>query len=478
MPKRDRTWLALFVDFNGKPCLVVGGGSVAAGKTRRLLAAGARVTLVAPRLGKAAAALVDDDRIVVHRRPYCPDDLQGQRLVVAATDDHALNTAIAEAARALDIPVNVAAPGRLSTALLPKVIDRTPVRIAVSGGGASPALTRQLNRHLDALIPRAYGELAALLAEFRAAIGTRFTDPGERRRFYDSIVNGPVSEHAFAGHHAKARQMLCDAVRVGRLPAAGEVYLVGAGPGEAELLTLRALRLMQQADVVVYDRLIGPKILDLVRSDAKRCYVGKAPGNHAHSQRQINQLLVEHAQAGKRVLRLKGGDPFMFGRGGEEIEALIAARIPFQVVPGITAAAGCAAYAGIPLTHRELAHACVFLTGHCRDGETDIDWRAVTQPGHTLVFYMGVHNLQKICRRLLEHGLPATTPAAIIQNGTLPDQRILIASLGELPRCEIDSTIPGLVIVGETVRLSPHFSKESADSFGSCCPGRGAPARI
>lgn len=466
MPTGNRSWLALFVDFNDRPCLVVGGGRIAARKTRRLLAAGARVTLVAPRLGTAATALADDDRVVVHRRPYRQDDLVGQKLVVAATDNRALNTAIAEAARALDIPVNVASPGHLSTVLVPKVIDRRPVQIAVSGGGASPALTRQLNHHLDTLIPPAYGELAALLAEFRAAISTRFTDPGERRRFHEAIIEGPIAQFALAGQRSQARQMLCEAVRVGRPPAVGEVYLVGAGPGDVELLTLRALRLMQQADVVVYDRLIGPKILDLVRADAKRCYVGKTPGNHSGSQHQINQLLVEHAQAGKRVLRLKGGDPFMFGRGGEEIEALIAAQIPFQMVPGITAAAGCAAYAGIPLTHREFAHACIFLTGHRRDGETDIDWRAVTQPGHTLVFYMSICNLQKICHRLLEHGLPATTPAAIIQNGTLPDQRILTACLSELPRCDVDSTIPGLVIVGETVRLSPHFSKESAHSHG------------
>lgn len=476
MRRADNNWLPLFLDFKGKPCLVVGGGNVAARKTGRLLAAGARVTLVTPKLDKAAAALASNNGIVVHRRPFHPGDLDGQKLVVAATDDRALNAAIAEAARTRDIPVNVAAPGHLSTALLPKAIDRTPFGIAVSSGGASPALTRQLNRHLDALIFPAYGELAALLAEFRTAIGARFTDADQRRRFHDWIVNGPVSEHVFAGRHAEARQILCDAVRSGLPPTAGEVYLVGAGPGDAELLTLRALRLMQKADVVVYDRLIGPKILDLVRVDAKRYYVGKAPGNHARTQHQINRLLVEHAQAGKRVLRLKGGDPFMFGRGGEETEALIAARIPFQVVPGITAAAGCAAYAGIPLTHRELAHACVFLTGHFCNGETETDWLAMTQPGQTLVFYMGVYNLQKICRRLLEHGLPAATPAAIIQNGSLPDQRILITSLARLPYCDIDSTIPGLVIVGETVRLSPHFRRESADLCGASCPGQDAPA--
>lgn len=263
---------------------------------------------------------------------------------------------------------------------------------------------------------------------------------------------------------ALAKEVLGDAIHKGVPPASGEVYLVGAGPGDPELLTLRALRLMQKADVVVYDRLIGADILDLIRPGAERHYVGKARDNHARTQQEINQLLAEHARAGKQVLRLKGGDPFVFGRGGEEIEALMAAGIPFQVVPGVTAAAGCAAYAGIPLTHRDMAHACIFLTGHFAQGETRVDWRALAQPGQTLVFYMGVYNLTKICTRLLEHGMPPTTPVAIIQNGTLPDQGTLFASLGTLLQSEINHAIPGLVIVGETVTLSPHYQISPASN--------------
>lgn len=456
-PER-RPWLPLFLDLAGQPCLMVGGGAVAARKTSRLLAAGMRITLVAPALGAAMTELVHGTNIVWRRRPYDAGDLDGQRLVIAATDDEQVNASIAHAARARNIPVNVAAPGHLSSAILPKVIDRAPVQIAVASGGASPALMRQLHRHLAALIPSAYGELAALLAEFRDAITARFQDAVQRRRFYDAIVEGPVAEQIFGGHRTLARQTLQKALADNMPPATGEVYLVGAGPGDPELLTLRALRLMQKADVVVYDRLIGPQILELIRADAQRYYVGKARDNHARTQHEINQLLVQHARQGKRVLRLKGGDPFIFGRGGEEIETLMSAGIPFQIVPGITAATGCAAYAGIPLTHRDMAHACVFLTGHFSADEHCVDWRALTLPGQTLVFYMGVYNLHKICERLLEHGMSAATPAAIVQNGTLPNQQVITATLGTLQtQAPIDHAMPGLVIIGETVKWSPHY---------------------
>lgn len=456
----QRPWLSLFLDFSEQPCLLVGGGVIAARKLERLLAANARITLVAPQLAPATAALIGDGRIVFHQRPYQASDLDGHKLVVAATDDAAVNQAIAQAAGALAIPVNVATPGGLSTALLPHTIERGPVRIAVSSGGASPALMRQLNRHLEALIPKAYGELASLLASCREKIVRRFPDMAMRRCFHRVIVEGEVSELAFAGHADHARAALEKALAAEQDPVqSGEVYLVGAGPGDPQLLTLRALRLMQKADVVIYDRLIGPEIIELIRPDAERIYVGKARDKHTRPQQEINQLLLEHAQAGKRVLRLKGGDPFVFGRGGEEMEALIAAGIPFQVVPGVTAATGCAAYAGIPLTHRDIAHACVFLTGHFSSNETHVHWPALAQPGQTLVFYMGVFNLGKISERLLEHGMPPGVPVAIVQNGTLPTQRVLVTTLGELTSCAIDHHEPGLVIVGETVRLSSQHQK-------------------
>ncbi len=455
-----RPCLALFIDFSHQPCLVVGGGAVAARKLARLLAAGASITLVAPRLGPETRACCADGRIVYHQRPYQPGDLEGQKLIVAATDDEGLNQEIAQAARARDIPVNVASPAGLSTVLLPGTIERGPVRIAVSSGGASPALMRQLRRHLEALIPRAYGDLASVLATCREKIKQRFPDREMRRRFHREIVEGEVCELAFAGERDRARAVLEKAIENAQFPVSrGEVYLVGAGPGDPQLLTLRALRLMQKAEVVVYDRLVGPEILALLRPDIERHYVGKARDRHTRPQHEINQLLLEQAQAGKRVLRLKGGDPFIFGRGGEEMETLITAGIPFQVVPGVTAATGCAAYAGIPLTHREMAHSCIFLTGHFSSGETHVDWRALAQPGQTLVFYMGVYNLGKISERLLAHGMSAAMPVAIIQNGTLPEQEVQTMTLGELASSGIDHAIPGLVIVSETVSLSAHYRK-------------------
>ncbi len=469
----QRHWLPLFIDFEDTPCLIVGGGVIAARKALRLLTAGVRLTVVAPKLGTAMAGLVADGKIIHRQRAYQESDLDSHKLIVAATDDEQINSAIAETARARNIPVNVAAPGHLSTVTLPKVIDRSPVRIAISSGGASPALMRQLNRHIAALIPQAYGDLAALLAEFRQQIIARFDDAEARRHFHDSIIEGPIAEQIFTGQHELARQTLMNAISHGAPPATGEIYIVGAGPGDPELLTLRALRLMQKADVVVYDRLIGPKVLELLRSDAERYYVGKARDNHACSQDEINQLLVTHARAGKRVLRLKGGDPFIFGRGGEEIETLLAAQIPFHVVPGITAATGCAAYAGIPLTHRELAHSCVFLTGHFSEGETNVDWHALAQPHQTRVFYMGVYNLKKICTRLLEHGIDPATPAAVVQNGTLPDQHVITATISTLgTQPTIDHSIPGLVIVSETVKLSPYYlpQTESSESTVSTTP--------
>jgi uroporphyrin-III C-methyltransferase/precorrin-2 dehydrogenase/sirohydrochlorin ferrochelatase len=351
--------------------------------------------------------------------------------------------------------VNVVDQPALCSFILPSIIERAPLVVAVSSGGAAPVLARLLRARLETLIPAGYGRLATLAGAFRDRVKARFK-PQERRRFWERTLQGPIAELVFSGRDAEARKALQAALDDTRLAfGGGEVSLVGAGPGDPDLLTFRALRLMQQADVVVYDRLVSQPVLDLVRLAAERIYAGKERAKHTLPQEDISHLLVRLAREGKRVVRLKGGDPFIFGRGGEEIDTLAAEGIPFQVVPGITAAAGCASYAGIPLTHRDCAQSVVFVTGHLQNGSMDLNWRALAQPRQTIVFYMGLVGVDVLCRELVTHGLPASTPAALIQQGTTPQQRVLTGSLGTLPGIVRQSNVkaPTLIIIGEVVKL-------------------------
>jgi len=453
-------FLPIFLDVREQPCLVVGGGEVAARKTALLLRAGARVTVQAPALHAAFDAALGAARIEHRATSFRDADVIGYALAIAATNDNAVNRAVAAAARARRIPVNVVDQPALCSFIMPSIIDRAPVIVAVSSGGASPVLARLLRARLESLIPAGYGRLAALAAAFRDQVRTRFK-PAARRRFWERALQGPIAELAFSGRDAEARKALQEAIDDTRLAdprfslTGGEVSLIGAGPGDPDLLTFRALRLMQQADVVVYDRLVSPPVLALARLDAERIYAGKERARHTLPQEDINHLLVRLAKAGKRVVRLKGGDPFIFGRGGEEIATLAAEGIPFQVVPGITAAAGCASYAGIPLTHRDYAQSVVFVTGHLQDGSMNLNWPALAQPRQTIVFYMGLLGIDILCRQLVAHGLPAATPAALIQQGTTPQQRVLTGNLDTLPGIVRQSDVhaPTLIIVGEVVRL-------------------------
>ncbi|MCC6209585.1 MAG: uroporphyrinogen-III C-methyltransferase [Burkholderiales bacterium] len=448
-------YLPVFLNIRDQPCLVVGGGEVAARKVSLLLRAGARVTVRAPALCAALEARRAEGALAHRAGSFREDDLEGQALAIAATDDDAANRAVAAAARARRIPVNVVDQPELCTFILPAIVDRAPVIVAVSSSGASPVLARLLRARLESLIPAGYGRLAALVGAFRARVKERF-DPAGRRRFWERVLQGPIAELALSGREAEAGNALQDALEDGRLArSGGDVALVGAGPGDPDLLTFRAQRLLQQADVVVYDRLVSKPILDLVRQDAERIYAGKESARHALPQEDVNHLLVRLAKAGKRVVRLKGGDPFIFGRGGEEIATLAAEGIAFQVVPGITAASGCASYAGIPLTHRGHAQSVVFVAGHQRDGGIDLNWAALAQPRQTVVFYMGLPGVEIICRELVAHGLPAATPAALIEQGTTPRQRVLAGSLATLPRLVHGAGVsaPTLIIVGEVVRL-------------------------
>ena len=449
--------LPLFFLPSDLPALVVGAGRVAQRKVEFLLRCGHRVRMVAPEPQPKPVHEADTASCVdYHQRTFAPSDLEGVSLVFAATDDRELNAQIARQARARGLPVNVVDRPEEGTFIVPAVLDRDPVVVAVSTGGASPVLARRLRSHLESMIPSAYGRLARLLDAYRDEARKRIPDEMARRRFWEALIDGPVSELVFAGQDERARREIEAALEraSGKAPV-GEVYLVGAGPGDPDLLTFRALRLMQQADVVVYDRLVSRPILDMTRQDAERYYVGKQKDDHAVPQEGINQLLVDLAKQGKRVLRLKGGDPFIFGRGGEEIETLAENGISFQVVPGITAASGCAAYAGIPLTHRDYAQSCTFVTGHLKDGSLDLNWEALVQPRQTVVFYMGLTGIDVICERLVAHGMSPDMPAALVEQGTTPNQRVLIGTVATLPRIvrEAEVRAPTLTIVGEVVRL-------------------------
>jgi uroporphyrin-III C-methyltransferase/precorrin-2 dehydrogenase/sirohydrochlorin ferrochelatase len=349
--------------------------------------------------------------------------------------------------------VNVADNAALSTFIMPSVVDRPPLQIAISTAGTSPVLARKLRTLIEATVPFGFGRLAALLARFRSTSKKRYPDPEARRRFWEEVVDGPIAEMALSGNEEAAAAALQAQLRHAPAPSNGFVSLVGAGPGDPELLTLRALRVMQAASVVLYDHLVSPPLVDLARRDAERIYVGKEQDNHALPQAEINALMVRLAREGKRVVRLKGGDPFIFGRGGEEIDALLEHGIAFEVVPGVTAAAGAASYAGIPLTHRDYAQSCVFVTGHLKNGSAQLDWQALARPGQTVVVYMGVGALAQICRGLIEHGVRASMPAALVEKATLPGQRVTEGTLGNLPELTRDAKPPALLIVGEVVRL-------------------------
>ena len=438
-----------------QPCLIVGGGHIAYRKAVLLHKAGAVIHIIAPDIDANLLQLVEESQGQYIQALYPAQiQLNDYRLVIAATDDYAVNTQVFEDCEALKILVNSVDDPPHCRFMVPAIVDRSPLVISVASNGTSPVLSRQIRTQLETSIPHGMGKLAEFSGKWRAAVKAKISNPDERRVFWEDLYASPLKEQVFHDNLAEADRLIEQALLEWKTPK-GEVYLVGAGPGDPELLTLKALRLMQQADVVIYDRLVSPAIMELCRRDATKIYVGKARSNHAVPQEGINALLVEYASKGQRVCRLKGGDPFIFGRGGEEIQELFAAGVPFQVVPGITAASGCSAYAGIPLTHRDYAQSVRFLTGHLKEGSPELPWDELVYQNQTLVLYMGLVGLEKICEKLIEHGQRPDMPVALISKGTTPEQKVLVGTLEDIASKVEENHIqaPTLTIIGDVVSL-------------------------
>lgn len=438
-----------------QPCLIVGGGHIAYRKAVLLHKAGAVIHVIAPDIDANLLQLVEESQGQYIQALYPAQiQLNDYRLVIAATDDYAVNTQVFEDCEALKILVNSVDDPPHCRFMVPAIVDRSPLVISVASNGTSPVLSRQIRTQLETSIPHGMGKLAEFSGKWRAAVKAKISNPDERRVFWEDLYASSLKEQVFHDNLVEADRLIEQALAEWKTPK-GEVYLVGAGPGDPELLTLKALRLMQQADVVIYDRLVSPAIMELCRRDATKIYVGKARSNHAVPQEGINALLVEYASKGQRVCRLKGGDPFIFGRGGEEIQELFAAGVPFQVVPGITAASGCSAYAGIPLTHRDYAQSVRFLTGHLKEGSPELPWDELVYQNQTLVLYMGLVGLEKICEKLIEHGQRPDMPVALISKGTTPEQKVLVGTLANIASKVEENHIqaPTLTIIGDVVSL-------------------------
>ncbi len=450
-------YFPVFIDAQNLQCLIVGAGEVAARKLELMLKSPAQVTIIAPWICDTVQSYHDHPQVTLLQRPFEENDLAHKDMVFVATDDETLNARIHTLAKQRKVLVNVVDNTPLCQFITPSIIDRSPITIALSSGGVAPVLLRYLRQKLESVIPANISRLGEFSEKFRNKVKHALNGVTARRYFWEDVLDGDIAELVEKGQTEKAEQQFSEALEAAATDQQpqGQVYLVGAGPGDPDLLTFRALRLMQKADVVVYDRLVSPQILELVRRDAEKLYVGKAKSHHSLPQDDINMLMVNEAKKGNRVVRLKGGDPFIFGRGGEEIQTLIKHDIEFQVVPGITAASGAASYAGIPLTHRDHAQSVLFATGHLKDGTIDLNWSAFAHANQTLVFYMGLTGLPIICDQLIEHGLAPDTPIALVQQATLAQQKVVTGTLADINQRPETAALkpPTLVIVGTVVSL-------------------------
>jgi len=462
-------FLPVFLKSANQKVIVVGGGVAAARKVDILLRSNCSVTVFASKLDDELQRLNQSGKINYVAGMVTTADLSGAIAVIGASRNPSVNKSLCKLARKCGVPANIVDNPERCDFIMPATVDRSPIIIAVSSSGTTPLLARLLRSRIETAIPAAYGRLAEFAGKYRKKVKEMVTDSKRRLRFWEEMTYGPVAEQVLAGKEKEAQilanKMLERATERDEILTKGEVYLVGAGPGDPDLLTFRALRLMQQADVVLYDRLIGDGILDMVRRDAERIYVGKRKDDHTLAQEDISELLIRLAQEGKRVLRLKAGDPFTFGRGGEEIEALTEHKIAFQVVPGITAAHGCSSYAGIPLTHRDHAQSCMFVTGHVKDGEPDLNWDSLIQENQTVAIYMGLSSLSKICSNLIEHHANPQTPVAVIADGTRVGQRVVTGTLSDISNQVEQAGLksPAMIIVGSVVTLRDKLSWFNSD---------------
>ena len=458
-------YLPIFFKASKKQCLVVGGGDIALRKVNLLINSGAIVECIAPEFCQALLERSEESAsLSLTHRAFESMDVNNQALVVSATDDKDLNAIVSRLASAKNIPVNVVDSPDISSFIMPSIVDRSPLLIAISSGGRAPVLARIIRAKLETTIPSAYGKLAQIAGEYRQKVKNKFSNIKDRRAFWESVLSGVVAEKIMTGRVQSAKKDIEQQLENATPQQVGEVYLVGAGPGDPDLLTFKALRLMQQADVVLYDRLVSEPVMALVRRDAELVYVGKKAGGESSRQSDINEQLVQLANSGKRICRLKGGDPFIFGRGGEEIETLSENGIPFQVVPGITAASGCSTYSGIPLTHRDYSQSCRFVTAHLKGGKCDLPWDEFVADQQTIVFYMALSGAQNLSEQLIKHGMRESMPIALIEKGTTPEQNIYISTLVEMPQLIKTEKVgaPSLLIVGEVVKLHEKLNWMSA----------------
>ncbi len=462
-------YFPFFMELSKQPVLLIGGGEVAERKLDLLLKANASVTIVSPEFTSYIEELFVNKNINPIKDYYNIKHLTSSSFafVIAATNDESLNEQVAKDANDNKILVNVVDKPKICDFIFPSILERGPITVAVSTGGSSPVLARMLRTKLETMIPGAYGRLAKIVSENRIPVRKKLVNSKSNGIFWEQMLNGKFLELVLSGQDEEAVKFLnieidnFDEQKKGE----GEVYLVGAGPGDPDLLTFRALRLMQQADVALYDRLVHPSIIDLIRRDAEKIYVGKQRDNHTIRQEEINELLVKYAKEGKRVLRLKGGDPFIFGRGGEEIDSLVDNNISFQVVPGITSASGCSAYSGIPLTHRDHAQSCIFVTGHLKKGKLDLNWEKLIQPNQTIVFYMGLVSIDIICSQLIKFGLDPKTPCALVEQGTTRNQKVYTSTVDEMNNLveQEKPSAPTIFIIGHVVTLRDKLNWYKSD---------------